>query len=361
MKKELKPIAFLNGDGGVARGAQMVREIIFKSFPTVDVPMSVAARLETNDDCITSAVAALRKCGAGFKNSTASNDPLIKAKGWKSANIAMRPLANAFAMLRFLQGPGRYQNPCGVLRFASGGFYEELSADVQSGNEKNLIITQRMNLTKLEEFARLAYKIAQEKGLHLVLASKSTIAKSELTFRETIENVWRELGLTEITAKDLWSDDTWHHELTDIALASLPIQNGDGESVYAKGGFLMVCDNPNGDTASDIVDIQHGNRVMGSTVYCMSDEGWFTYEELPGGTADGKTVGPLYGDKFLNPAGIIFAMCSAFEQVNPEQKDFFGFVRAATLDYLNDTDSAERDTERMIQYVAERSEYLIEV
>src|SRR5262245_7561264 len=105
MKKNLKPIGFANEDGGTGRGAKLVRETIFAEFQTMDVPVTVESRLDTKDECAKKAVEVFQLCGAGFKNSTASNDKRIRAAGLKSLNIIMRPLAGGFGMLRVLQGP----------------------------------------------------------------------------------------------------------------------------------------------------------------------------------------------------------------------------------------------------------------
>ncbi len=362
MKQKLKPIGFANGDGGTGRGAKLVREIIFGEFQTMDVPLTVEARLDTDDKCIAEAVKIFRLCGAGFKNSTASNDPRIKEKKWKSANIAMRPLAGAFGLLRMLQGPGKYPNLCGTLRYAHGGFYDEVSCVVEKKNGRRVAtITQNMDLDDLYPFAKLGIKVAKGFDLHLILSSKSTIANSELLFRMEIEQVWGAAGLIagEAKTKDgkIWTGD-FHHELTDIAIASLPIVTAEG-TPYANGKFLHVADNPTGDTGSDTVDLQHGNHVMGSRVYCIDENGEeFTYEELPGGTADGKTTGPLKGSQFLSPVGIIYGMTAAFEKVNPQKKPFFDKVRKLTLDYVLNTSKNERDTEVMINKIAEETSEL---
>lgn len=334
--QDLKPIAFANGDGGTGRVAQLVRETIFRSFPTVDVPLDVATRLATNDECIKLAIEAFRKCGTGFKNSTASADPRIKEKGWSSANIIMRPMINSFAMLRLLQASGRYAKPCGVLRLATGGFYEEVNCYEV---ENVMTSVQQLDMKKLKAFGKLGVDLANELLLHLTIATKSTIATSEKKFRTTVEGIWKEHGIVEcdLTTEN-WTPGNFHHELTDICLANLPIINGSGRSMYADGNFLLCIDNPNGDTASDIIDIQHGRHVMGSKVYCLNEDGsYFTYEELAGGTADKMATGPLTGDHFFSPVGIIFAMATAFEQVNPEQKNFFDKVRELTLHYMEDS------------------------
>ena len=356
MQNTLKPFVFINGDGGTGRGAEMVRRIIFANLPTVDVPLHVDARLQTKDQCIADAVEALKLHGSGFKNSTASNDSRIVAAGLKSANIAMRPMARAFCMLRMLQSSGKYSLGGGVARFAHGGFYDETSFQIiQKGvrGRRVAYTSQKMDVDALVPFAELASQIAEKHGFHIVLSSKSTIAESEFCFRQEIERVWKSLELEPGEAKNgAWTGD-YHHELTDVALAGLATPG----TPFADGGMLMVCDNPNGDTASDIMDFIHGGRSMGSRVYCETDKPgqWFSYEELPGGTADGKTTGPLRGKNFLFPLPIIFAMCSAAEKVNPDQKTFFDAVRRETVKYLEETPTEKRDTEAMIAQVADQS------
>ncbi len=357
---ENKPIGFANGDGGTGRGAKMVRERIFGSFPMIEVPVTVEARLDTNDGCLTDALNAFRECGAGFKNSTASNDPRMIERRMISANIRMRAEAGVYAILRALQGPGRYERSCGVLRLATGGFYDERSCEQQLIDGKDVaVVTQHLDLLKLEMFATRAMRIAKAQGWHLVLLSKSTIAPSEQLFRERIEHLWKANGLKAgETRGGVWTGD-FHHELTDIGLASLPIETAAGRTPFSRGNFLLVTDNMNGDSASDIIDHQHGNYVMGSKLFCVLDGLPFTYEELSTGTADDKATGPLTGRNFLSPAGIIFAMAAAIEAVNPHQRRFLDAVRGEMLAYLALTPPAERDTEAMIDQIAKRSLELI--
>lgn len=358
MKTKLNPIGFANGDGGTGRVAAMARELIFGNFPTVDVPLTVESRLDTRDLCIETAVKVFQQCGAGFKNSTASNDKRIIAAGMKSANIIMRPMSGAFALLRMLQGPGRYENICGALRYAYGGIYDEQSCVVKTINNRRVaVITQHLDLDGLVPFTQLAIEQAKNHGLHLMLSSKKTIAESELLFYTEIKKVLDKAGFVEGEAetKDgkIWTGD-WHHELTDIAIASLPVELADGLSHYAKGNFLHIADNANGDTASDVIDLQHGNRVMGSQVHCVDADGnLFTYEELPGGTADKMATGSLNGNNFLNPVGINFALCASFEKVNPEHKPFFNEVRRLSLDYVLNVPTEQQDTEVMLNQIAE--------
>lgn len=362
-KNKFEQIVFANGDGGTGRVAQMVREKIFGDFPTIDIPLKVEDRIGSDDACIKNAVEAFKNYGAGFKNSTASNDPEILKRNMGSVNIVMRPLLGAFAMLRMLQGPGRYKHPSGVLRYAYGDFYNEETLTIGNlDSRETAIITQHLDLAGMIPFARLAMQVAKENGLHLVIATKKTIAQSEKLFYERVTQVWKENGLVEGKAEDggnIWTGD-FHHELTDIALATLPVETAEGRTPFAENRFLLVTGNANGDTGSDIVDLQHGNRVMSSTVYCeKSDGSWFTYEELPGGTADKMKTGELNGKNFLNPVGIIFALASAFERVNPEHKEFFDGVRKATIQYITTVPDNELDTEKMIDRIAQETSELL--
>jgi hypothetical protein len=333
----------------------MVLDQIFGKFPAIKVPVTVEARLDTNDGCIAQAMDAFVQCGAGFKNSTASNDKRMQEKGWKSANIVMRPLANAHAMVRLLQAKGRYDDLCGVIRLGTGGFYEEIScAVVETSNGPMLRVTEDTDVVKLGRYAELAADVAKARGWHLILASKRTISRSEQFFHDTVAGVFKRRGLVEGEERT-WTGD-WHAELSDMALARLSIVNGDGRSINARGKFLLVADNEVGDTASDIVDLQAGGHAMSSTIYGWRNDKPFSYEELPGGTADGKTTGPLKGDRFLSPVGIILGLASAFESVNPDQGAFFEAVRRETLTYMSNTPAAERDTERMIARIAMMAE-----
>ena len=345
-KKALKPIAVANGDGGTGRGAVLVLRTIFKDFPTVDVPMDVKTRIGTKDACIDDAVKAFIECGSGFKNSTASNNKEIKNAGYKSANIIMRSKMGVFAMMRFLQGSGgRYEELCGVLRYGCGGIYDEKSCEVKEINgAQTAVITQHLNLDNLRPFAELALMQAKKYNLHLILASKPTISKSQTLFTDAIENVWKEAGLIAGRDKD------YHLELTDMAMAYLPVIHNEGTN---KGGFLLVADNENGDTGSDIVDHQNGKNLMGSEVYCIQNSTIFSFQELPGGTADKMETGELVDDNFFNPSAIILALAGAFEKVNPDYKPFFEAVRKETLEYLAD-DNYVKDTEFMLQSITER-------
>lgn len=337
---ELQPIVFMNGDGGVGVVAPIVLEKIFPGFPTIDVPLTVEDRIRTNDDCINVAVQEVLNVGSGFKNSTASADPKIKNTGKKSANIILRPKLGAYGILRLLEYSIRYQKICGTLRYAHGGFYDEIHCQIKNfGGKEIAIIQQRMDISDLKDFAELAFQISQEKELELILSSKSTIATSEKLFRERVEVVWKELGVD------------WKHKLTDIALAELPVETALNGS--RSGGFLHVADNVTGDNSSDIIDHQNGDFTMGSVVYCKKKNGKkFSYHELPGGTCDDYLKGTLPGRNFLNPAPIIFGLCNAFESVNPDQKSFFDQIKKTTIYYLKTTQFAERETLEMIDFIS---------
>ena len=69
---DLKPYAFCNGDESARRAADMVKEIVFSQFPSIDADTGVEARIASNDACIQQAAEAIRSCGSGVKISTAS-------------------------------------------------------------------------------------------------------------------------------------------------------------------------------------------------------------------------------------------------------------------------------------------------
>ena len=327
---ELKPIVFINGDETTRIVASKVREGIFKDFPTVDIDLGAKSRLETKDAVIQQAADALKDIGAGVKISTASNDAGIKAAGMKSANIELRPAAGAYVTLRMTQAAGTYKKPVAILRYLKGGFYDECAYDVDENGVGTL--TQRVDFSSVEDVANLAIKISKEKNMTLAASSKWTIAPSEKAFMDRIKKVWDGAGVQ------------YNQELTDIAIANLPHR--------LEGGWLHVFDNPNGDTASDVADIQHGGHVMGSALYCKDGDNEFVYEELPGGTAPDKVDTDLKGPDFFNPLSTIFAFAAMFEEKNPAQKPWLDSVRQATLDYLNETPAEQKGTDDMIAYIA---------
>jgi isocitrate dehydrogenase len=356
------PIVFANGDGGAARVALMVRNIIFSKFPTVDTPLDVDTRLDTNDACVQTSVNAFYELKAGVKISTASNDKRITTAGLKSLNIIMRPMLGAYALLRVLQGPGRYPKLCGVVRYGHGDFYDEQSCNIEMiEGRRTAVINTHMDLDHIPFFAKLAAEQAKARGWHLIIGNKKTIAASEKLFHDEVTSVWNNLGLTEgkyfDEATGTYSTGDFHHDLTDAALMRLPINIGIGG--YGKGGILMVLGNGNGDSGSDIMDSQHGNYVMGSQVYCEKNGLEFTFEELATGTADKMATGPLTGDNFFHPISTIFAFASAFEQANPDDKKFFDEVRKISLMLMERTPVEERDTEKFIMTVHEKTKHLV--
>ena len=342
MMKNLKPFAFCNGDESTRRGASMVREIVFKDFPTIDVDTGVQARIESNDACIQEAAKAIRECGSGVKISTASNAPEIKAKGWKSANILLRPLCGAFGMYRMTMAPGGYKNPVAVFRYGSGDFYSEKSCDLQTiDGHETAVITQHMNVADMTKFAEVAAKKAKLYGMKIVLSSKWTISEGEKLLIDRTKPVLEKAGLT--FGENRGEGDFWM-ELTDIAAARIPLNVGGDE-----GNWMIVTGNANGDTMADIADFQHGNNAMGSEVICRDG---FSYHELPGGTAPGRQHSDFKGDKFFSPVGTLVAFCGAVTDLNPQAKPYTDAVMAATVAYMKNTDKAERCTQTMLEYVA---------
>lgn len=348
MNNVKKPIVFMNGDSGTGMVAPKVLESIFSNYPTINVPLTVADRVNTNDACIARAVSEIQRVGVGFKNSTASKDPRIIQAGLGSANIKMRPMAGAYGILRLLQIAINYDNICGTLRYAHGGFYDEQSCVIKNIDDRETaVITTQFDLKDLTPFAELALEISKRFNLDLVLSSKNTIAKSETLFKERIEAIWNK------------ADVVWKHKLTDIALAELPVKTALGGS--KKGNFLHVADNVNGDNSSDIIDHQNGGFVMGSDVHCIKDGKKFTYFELPGGTADDYVTGDLPGRNFLNPSSIILGLCNAFQVVNPDDKPFFDVVKSSIADYLKEVQPEDRHTQEMIDYVAKTAQAAMSV
>ena len=341
------PLPFFNGDGGTGKIAPIILEKIFKDFPTINIPLTVDKRINTTDACIYKAAELILKVGTGFKNSTASADPRIKAAGMKSANIIMRPLLGCYAIVRIIFEAIDYDKICGTIRYGHGGFYDEQSCDIHmiDGVETAVIVTH-LNLEDLKPYAELALKLSKELGLDLILSSKYTIAESEALFKERVEIVW--------------ADDKqiqgWSHKLTDMAIAGLPIKTALGGS--KRGNFLHAADNPNGDISGDSIDHQNGGFVMGSDVYCIHKGKNFTYFELPGGTADGYLDGTLQGRNFLNPNSLIIGLCSAFEVLNPKDKEFFDAVKLAASSYIKEVPKADHHTIEMIDYVAEKTKHL---
>lgn len=328
----LNPIAYARGDQTAAQVATLCRLRIFGKFPTINVPCDVAQRLTTNDGCITDFIAALKRCGSGVKISTATDDDRIKAAGLGSANIKLRAATDVIGMFRMIESPKGYRKPSAILRYGSGGFYSEESCKTYFEDGKEFArVTSVMNISNLRPFAELAIKLAEKYKLDLRVSSKWTIAQSEELFFERIKEVFESRGVSYGTS------------LTDVAFATLATKH--------EGGWLWLFDNPNGDSAADIVDFVDGSRSMCSTVFCLDGT---TFEELPGGTAPDKLNTDLKGKNFFNPVGIINAFCTALAVVNPDEAAFFAQVHKEVDHYLRGTEEHERSTYGMVQCIAER-------
>jgi isocitrate/isopropylmalate dehydrogenase len=328
----LNPIAFARGDQTAANVAELCRERIFGRFPTIDIPCDVEQRLETNDACIADFITALKQCGSGVKISTATDDDRIKAAGLGSANIKLRAATDVIGMFRMIESPKGYRKQSGVLRYGSGGFYSEESCETYFENGKEFArVTSVMNLSNLRPFAELAIKLAEKYKLDLRVSSKWTIAQSEKLFFERIKNVFEEHGVS------------YEKSLTDVAFGTLATKR--------EGGWLWLFDNPNGDSAADIVDFVDGSRSMCSTVYCLDGT---SFEELPGGTAPDKLNTDLKGGNFFNPVGVINAFCTALAVVNPGEATFFAQVHKEADHYLRGTEAPDRSTYDMVDCMADR-------
>lgn len=341
----LKPYAFCNGDESARRAATMVKDIVFGAFPSVDADTGVEARIATNDQCIHDAAKAIRECGAGVKISTASNDKRIKDKGWKSANILLRPLAGAIGMYRMTMAPGRYKSPVAVLRYGSGDFYSETSCETKTiDGLETAVITQELVIEDYYPFAEIAAAKAKRFGLKIVLSSKWTIAKGEQFLVDRVSEVLDKHGFKRGENRN--EGDYWW-ELSDIAAARIPLNVGGEE-----GGWMIVTGNANGDTMADIADFQHGNNAMGSEVICRDG---YSFYELPGGTAPDLMDSDFKGAKFFSPVGLLVSFCGAICDVNPHAKPYCDAVMAAMVRYIDETPKAERCTETMLNFIAEQS------
>ncbi len=328
----LKPIAFARGDQTAAQVAVLCREQIFDKFPTIDIPCDVEQRLATNDACIGDFIAALKQCGSGVKISTATDDEQIKAAKLGSANIKLRAATDVVGMFRMIAHPKGYQKPSAILRYGSGGFYSEEGCEIfEEAGEEFARVTSVINLSHLRPFAELAIRLAKQHALELRVSSKWTIAKSEALFYERIAKVFEEQSIP------------YQKSLTDVAFATLATRH--------EGGWLWLFDNPNGDSAADIVDFVDGSRSMCSTVYCLDGT---SFEELPGGTAPDKLNTDLKGVNFFNPVGIINAFTTALEVVNPEEQLFFSRVHKEADHYLRGTEGPDRSTYEMVEWIANR-------
>lgn len=323
----------------------MVRTIVFGDYPSIDADTGVEARLATNDECIVAAAKAIRECGSGVKISTASNDPRIKEKGWKSANILLRPLCGAIGMYRMTMAPGGYKKPVAVFRYGSGDFYSEKGCKIEMINgQETAVITQHMNVGDLKRFAEIAADKAKLFDLKMVLSSKWTISEGEKLIIDRVKPVLLGRGLVEGETRG--EGDFWM-EITDVAAARLPLNVGGDE-----GGWMIITGNANGDTMADIADFQHGNNAMGSEVICRDG---FSYHELPGGTAPGRQFSDFKGDKFFSPVGTLVSFCGAISDLNPSEKGYCDAVMAATVDYMNNTPKAQRCTQTMLEFVAKEA------
>lgn len=342
---QLKPIAFCNGDDSARRSATMIREIIFKEFPMIEVDTSVEARIKTNDECIKAAADAIIKCGSGVKISTASDDTQIKSKGWKSANIQLRKILGAVGLFRATLAPGRFKKPVAVFRYGSGDFYNEIGCEIKTENSlEKAYITQEMVVSDLTKFAELSVKKAKLYNMKMILSSKWTISEGEKLITDRVKSVWDKMGL--IMGEKRGQGDYWM-ELTDICAARIPINIGGDE-----GGWLIVTGNANGDTMSDIADFQHGNNAMGSEVICRDG---FSYHELPGGTAPGRKNSDFKGENFFSPIGTLGAFCGAISDINPEAKPYTDKVMQYAIEYLDITAEQDRSTEALFNYVVKKA------
>ncbi len=325
----LKPIVFINGDQTAAVVADLVAGI-FVPFPIIRAPCDIPVRLRTSDGCVTDISSALKRYGAGVKISTATDDARIARAHLGSANIKLRGQMGVVGILRLIERPQGYEKPCAIFRYGSGGFYDERSCDVSMKNGvEYATVSSHINLTDLSEFARMAMAIAKMHGLDIHVSSKWTIAKSEKIFADRITAVFDGAGFPYVK------------DLTDVGLAKVATDR--------KGGWLWLFDNPNGDSASDVVDWIDGTRSMTSTLMCR---GGVQYEEMPGGTAPDKLGTDLKGRNFFNPVGIIGCFARAILAVNPREKPWMDRLLACTEAYLMRTPPQDRSTYDMIVELA---------
>ena len=263
---------------------------------------------------------------SGVKISTGTDDTRILSAGLGSANIKLREQMGVVGILRLIEQPKGYEKPCAIFRYGSGGFYEERTCEiVVEHNVEYAVVTSRMNISNLAEFARLAMDIATKYQLAIHVSSKWTIAPSEKIFADRITTVFDTAGFP------------YHKDLTDVALAKVATDH--------TGGWLWLFDNPNGDSASDVVDWTDGTRSMTSTLMCR---GGIQYEEMPGGTAPDKFGSDLLGPNYFNPIGIIGCFARAITAVNPDQKVWTEQLLAAAHTYIRVTPRSRLDTLNMI-------------
>ncbi len=330
MLDQLKPIVFVNGDQTAGEVAALVASRIFTQFPIINMPCTAEERLRTNDACITEIAAALKKYGAGVKISTGTDDARISNAGLGSANIKLREQMGVVGILRLIEAPRGYEKPCAIFRYGSGGFYDERTcAVVTEDGVEYAMVTSRINITNLAEFARMAMKIARAYKLEVHVSSKWTIAPSERIFADRITSVFDAAAFP------------YRKDLTDVALAKVATDR--------IGGWLWLFDNPNGDSASDVVDWTDGTRSMSSTLMCR---GGVQYEEMPGGTAPDKFGTDLKGKNFFNPIGIIGCFTRAILAVNPDQKAWVERMQKCAEEYLAGTAPEALSTHDMIEQIA---------
>ncbi len=335
MEYALNAIALAVGDETTGFWTRRIKDSVFRHFPVEEIPLDVEQRLATNDACINEFVAAAQRYGSGFKGSTASDDPRIKKRGMGSINIPLRKALGLLGTERVIRHPKRYKKPVGVMRFGSGGFYDEIGCEIQIRDGKRYVRPlSEWCLDDVAPFAHIAANIAKHEGFNLYASSKWTIAESERLFMQEIEKAFEASGTP------------FGKILTDVGLARL--------GQWTDGGFLWIFDNPCGDSGSDILEILDGSRSMTSTLYC---EDGLIIEELAGGTAT-DLFGSSYAakdGKFFNPLAILLGMSRAYRRVNPEMDYFFDNVEKNALAYLERTPDNMLDTCQMVGDVSHRT------
>jgi isocitrate dehydrogenase len=353
MNSTYKPVVFMNGDDSTRRGALMVKDILYSDFNFIDADTGVNARISSDDQCIAEAARLLAEHGAGIKISTASNDPRIVAKGWKSANIILRPLAGVVGMYRMTHGNGAYKKPVSVMRFGSGDFYAEQSCEptVLDGHDTR-IITQHLNVADLHPFAVAAAKRAKQFNMQMVISSKWTISEGETYLPNICEEEFSKAGLQ---AGEWRGQGDYYREIADMCAAYIPVNvtpAADCAMSYDNGGWMVVCGNANGDTFADIADLQHGNNKMGSECICRNGS---SYYELPGGTAPGRKDSDFKGNKFFSPMATLIAFAGAITTANPEAKSYCDAIFAKAEEYMDNTEQENRCTQTMLDWIAKET------
>lgn len=328
-----KPFVFAKGDETTALIGELVVETFFDDIPRIDIPLSVEQRIETEDGCIRDFANAFQEHGAAVKMSTASKDPRILDASLGSANIALRNMLGVLGMWRMVYHPRNYNGPVAVFRYASGGFYDEVSYSTRiiEGIEYGFSTT-RCNLSNIPLFVEVAVRLAKQHGLKIYVVSKQTIAQSEKVFNDRVVDALKTHGVIVGPEDQL---------LTDAATAE--------RAVNHDGNALFIMDNVAGDTGSDVVDAVDGSRTMSSTLYCA---GGLNYQELPGGTACDKFGTDLKGENFFDPTGIIMAIGSAVTTANPGLENRVRDLVTSGLLYVRETDAPDRSTYEMIESIA---------